>query len=434
MTNLYCQTEYFPVHSCYGGKKEVNIYINPIDTNINNINEFINLLCVSQLFDPTYILSRINHLDINDYTSCKKDYFHNKKINLNKMMEILEMEYKNMSITDLNICHEKMTFGVTNFLPSIFETYIRSKFAFNSDPYKNNNELMIKHYTMCVPVNNINPNQIYTAGRMHSLDTFAIYNKDINNMHKKIEEIKDKCKYLLFVFTDKPNFTKFDANNHYVNYFLITMYFRTTQKSNFTTELQSQITEQQKQIDIMMNYIYTCNNKIELLQLKEQKKKEQEIRVQEIQDQEIQDQEIQDQERKYQEIQYQEKKDQENQEKKDQEKKDQERKEQDRKYQERKDQEKKDQEKKDQERKEQERKEQERKEQERKEQERKEQERSELLHNCCICLESINGIFALTPCGHTNVCLICFENMRKSNTVICPTCRQNVNNHIRIYI
>jgi hypothetical protein len=59
----------------------------------------------------------------------------------------------------------------------------------------------------------------------------------------------------------------------------------------------------------------------------------------------------------------------------------------------------------------------------------------ESSHNCCVCLEPINGIFALIPCGHTNVCPTCFENLKKNeqNIIECPICRQNVNNHIRIY-
>ena len=49
---------------------------------------------------------------------------------------------------------------------------------------------------------------------------------------------------------------------------------------------------------------------------------------------------------------------------------------------------------------------------------------------CTICFERINELYALVPCGHTNLCCGCYN---KHNIYNCPLCRENIDMRIKIF-
>ncbi len=54
-------------------------------------------------------------------------------------------------------------------------------------------------------------------------------------------------------------------------------------------------------------------------------------------------------------------------------------------------------------------------------------------NNCKICYNEIKEIFAFIPCGHTDICPVCFENMKEKTKMQCPICRKDILMHIKIY-
>jgi hypothetical protein len=53
---------------------------------------------------------------------------------------------------------------------------------------------------------------------------------------------------------------------------------------------------------------------------------------------------------------------------------------------------------------------------------------------CVICCECIIEKYVLVPCGHTNICFKCFTGItQKEFPTLCPTCRQNIINYIKLY-
>lgn len=61
---------------------------------------------------------------------------------------------------------------------------------------------------------------------------------------------------------------------------------------------------------------------------------------------------------------------------------------------------------------------------------------SNILYNkndnkaCSVCLDDIDEVYALVPCGHTNICTSCYDNKKLSQ---CPVCRKDLNMRIKIY-
>lgn len=57
------------------------------------------------------------------------------------------------------------------------------------------------------------------------------------------------------------------------------------------------------------------------------------------------------------------------------------------------------------------------------------QKQSDRIKNCCVCFDPIKEKYALVPCGHINVCKLCY----KHNIKKCPTCRKDITSFIKIY-
>jgi len=56
------------------------------------------------------------------------------------------------------------------------------------------------------------------------------------------------------------------------------------------------------------------------------------------------------------------------------------------------------------------------------------------LKRCIICCEVIIEKYVLVPCGHANICTKCYNDLKqKDHSTCCPTCRQNVENYIKIF-
>jgi len=56
------------------------------------------------------------------------------------------------------------------------------------------------------------------------------------------------------------------------------------------------------------------------------------------------------------------------------------------------------------------------------------------LKRCIICYEVIIEKYVLVPCGHANICAKCYNDLKqKDPPICCPTCRQNVENYIKIF-
>lgn len=49
---------------------------------------------------------------------------------------------------------------------------------------------------------------------------------------------------------------------------------------------------------------------------------------------------------------------------------------------------------------------------------------------CSICLNNLDEVFALVPCGHTNLCTKCYTD---KSLLHCPICRKDINMRIKIY-
>lgn len=49
---------------------------------------------------------------------------------------------------------------------------------------------------------------------------------------------------------------------------------------------------------------------------------------------------------------------------------------------------------------------------------------------CIICFDNLKNII-LVPCHHMAMCSFCYENL---NRKMCPICRKNILNVVRIYI
>lgn len=52
------------------------------------------------------------------------------------------------------------------------------------------------------------------------------------------------------------------------------------------------------------------------------------------------------------------------------------------------------------------------------------------LIECVICIEKTDELYALVPCGHTNICTSCYDNQKLSQ---CPVCRKDISMRIKIY-
>jgi hypothetical protein len=57
-------------------------------------------------------------------------------------------------------------------------------------------------------------------------------------------------------------------------------------------------------------------------------------------------------------------------------------------------------------------------------------EKSKEECTCTICLERITELYALVPCGHTNLCTECYN---KNNIYQCPLCREQIDMRIKIF-
>ncbi len=55
---------------------------------------------------------------------------------------------------------------------------------------------------------------------------------------------------------------------------------------------------------------------------------------------------------------------------------------------------------------------------------------------CKICLEESDCLFALTPCGHANFCLPCYNTLTATRNTPkkCPTCGGIIDGKQRIFV
>ena len=52
---------------------------------------------------------------------------------------------------------------------------------------------------------------------------------------------------------------------------------------------------------------------------------------------------------------------------------------------------------------------------------------------CIICFTPRNGIFVLSPCGHTSLCEPCCLNLKNQTDPECPTCRKPIKDYMKIF-
>lgn len=57
--------------------------------------------------------------------------------------------------------------------------------------------------------------------------------------------------------------------------------------------------------------------------------------------------------------------------------------------------------------------------------------RTSINKECCICLSTIEEIYAMYPCGHTSTCLSCINSVTNN---ICPICRIPYEEYRRIFL
>jgi len=53
--------------------------------------------------------------------------------------------------------------------------------------------------------------------------------------------------------------------------------------------------------------------------------------------------------------------------------------------------------------------------------------------DCVVCMEVLQHMIGIAPCGHVNVCLGCIQKIM-STTKRCPTCRTTINSYNRIFL
>ena len=49
--------------------------------------------------------------------------------------------------------------------------------------------------------------------------------------------------------------------------------------------------------------------------------------------------------------------------------------------------------------------------------------------DCCICLEIITELFTFVPCGHINVCNMCYNDTLN----VCPICQKKIDMRVKLY-
>ena len=52
---------------------------------------------------------------------------------------------------------------------------------------------------------------------------------------------------------------------------------------------------------------------------------------------------------------------------------------------------------------------------------------------CIICFTPRNGIFVLSPCGHTSLCEPCCLNLKNQTEPECPSCRKPMKDYMKIF-
>jgi E3 ubiquitin-protein ligase NEURL3 len=59
--------------------------------------------------------------------------------------------------------------------------------------------------------------------------------------------------------------------------------------------------------------------------------------------------------------------------------------------------------------------------------------KEESAKKCIICFEKEAGNFALVPCGHTQFCCSCIEEINK-RTKECSLCKTNIESVLKLYL
>ena len=52
---------------------------------------------------------------------------------------------------------------------------------------------------------------------------------------------------------------------------------------------------------------------------------------------------------------------------------------------------------------------------------------------CILCMLPRNGLYVLSPCGHTSLCKSCCKTVISKENAKCPTCEKPVKDYMKIF-